>query len=230
MNETVSSDLPFIHTPWRARFVGFGVAAIGAVDVAIFAPKWIEGTLRAAAAYDAAALVLIVTFWVLAMHSDPEHTRHRAAIEDPGRNVVLALVLLSIAIGLAGAVVILGQGPHVASGNQKIAAYLIGLAAVVCGWFLIHTLFTFRYAHLFYFDSDNDDEPDGGLKFPDTKDPSDYDFLYFSFIIGMTFQVSDVEVTDSRVRQVVLFHSLISFGYNTAIVALSINILSGLFH
>ena len=226
----MAGDLPFIHTPWRARFVGFGIAAIAAVDVLVFAPKWIEGTLRAVAAYDAGALVLIITMWTLAMHSDSDHTEHRAALEDPGRNVVLGVVLLSVAIGLASAVIILGKGPHVANPHDKIAAYVIGIVAVVSGWFVIHTLFAFRYAHMFYFDSDDDDEADRGLKFPGTADPSDYDFAYFSFIIGMTFQVSDVEVIESPVRRVVLFHSLISFGYNTAIVALVINILSGLFH
>ena len=230
MSNVAGGDLPFIHTPWRARFVSFGVAAIGAVDVLVFAPKWIDGTLRAVAAYDVAALILIVTMWTLAMHADADHTAHRAAIEDPGRNIVLAIVLLSVAIGLASAVIILGKGPHVSNPQEKIAGYVIGILAVVGGWFVIHTLFAFRYAHLFYFDSDDDNEADRGLKFPGTKDPSDYDFAYFSFIIGMTFQVSDVEVVDSRVRRVVLFHSLISFAYNTAIVALVINILSGLFH
>jgi uncharacterized membrane protein len=226
----MSGDLPFIHTPWRARLAGYGVAAIGVVDVLLFAPKWIDGTLRPILAYDIGALLLIVTLWTIAMHADADHTQSRAAVEDPGRNVVMAVVLLSVVIGLAAAISILGRGPHVANEHQKVTAYVIGLFAVIVGWFLIHTLFTFRYAHLFYFDSDDDNESDRGLQFPGTKNPSDYDFAYFSFVIGMTFQVSDVQVLDVRVRRVVLFHGLISFGYNTTIVALVINILSGLFH
>ncbi len=226
----MNGDLPFIHTPWRARLVGYGVAAIGGVDVLLFAPKWIDGTLRIVAAYDVSAVLLIVTMWSLAMHADSSHTASRAAVEDPGRNVVLAFTLGAVIVGLSSAVIILGKGPHVNGADQKIAAYSIGLCAVIAGWFLIHTLFAFRYAHIFYFDSDDDNEADRGLHFPGTKDPNDYDFAYFSFIIGMTFQVSDVEVCDSNMRRVVLFHSLISFAYNTAIVALVINILSGLFH
>jgi uncharacterized membrane protein len=226
----MTGDLPFIHTPWRARLTGYGVAALGAANVLVFAPKWIDGTLRAVAAYDAGAILLIATLWTLAMHADSEHTASRAAVEDPGRNVVLALSLTTVIVGLSSAVIILGKGPHVSGMGEKIAAYSIGLLAVIAGWFLIHTLFAFRYAHLFYFDSDEDNEADRGLHFPGTKDPNDYDFAYFSFVVGMTFQVSDVEVCDSRVRRLVLFHGLISFAYNTAIVALVINILSGLFH
>jgi uncharacterized membrane protein len=107
---------------------------------------------------------------------------------------------------------------------------LIGLLEVITGWSLIHTIFSFRYAHLYYFDADDDKEADRGLCFSGTKNPNDDDFAYFSLIIGMTFQVYGVEVCDSRVRRVVLFNSLISFAYNTAIVALEINILSDLFH
>ena len=226
----MEGDIPFIHTPWRARLVGYGVAAIGVVDVLLFAPHWIEGTLRIVAAYDAGALLLIAIMWTLAMHAESGHTARRAAVEDPGRNVVLGITLSAVIAGLASAVIILGKGPHVNDPQEKIAAYLIGLFAVILGWCLIHTVFAFRYAHLFYFDSDADNEADRGLHFPGTPSPNDYDFAYFSFIIGMTFQVSDVEVCDSRVRRVVLVHSVISFAYNTAIVALVINILSGLFH
>ncbi|MBD5654686.1 MAG: DUF1345 domain-containing protein, partial [Candidatus Eremiobacteraeota bacterium] len=158
-----------------------------------------------------------------------KHTETRAAL-DPGRNVVLLVILISVGVGLASAVSIMGRGPHVQTFDQKIVVYVLGLFAVIAGWFVIHTMFLFRYAHLYYYDDDDDNEADRGLMFPGTKNPNDYDFAYFSFVVGMTFQVSDVQITDSRVRRVVLYHGLISFAYNTSIVALVINILSGLFH
>jgi uncharacterized membrane protein len=99
---------------------------------------------------------------------------------------------------------------------------------VCLGWFLIHTLFVFRYAHLYYFDSDRDGTAQRGLTFPGTTDPDDYDFAYFSFVVGMTFQVSDVQITDPGVRTVVLVHAILSFAYNTAILALVVNLASGL--
>ena len=206
---------------WRNRLIGFAIAVLTAAAVVLGAPAWLRGISRAVAAYDATAAVLVAAFWALAMHSDPARTQRRAALEDPGRNVVLAVVLLSVAAGLASAL-------HTAS--EKGIADGLAIGAVVIGWLLIHTIFTLRYAHIYYFDDDDDNEADRGLKFPGTDDPNDFDFAYFSFVIGMTFQVSDVQITDRRVRRLVLFHALISFAYSTMILALAINIVSGLLH
>jgi uncharacterized membrane protein len=219
-----------MRTPWRVRFVGFAAAVIAALAVLFFAPAWLTGTVRAVAVYDAAALVFILNSWLIGMHHDPGDTACRAAIEDPGRNAVLALVLGCVGVGLAAAIIILGRGPHVNSPHERDVAYAIGLFAVVAGWVLIHTMFVFRYAHLFYFDSDDDGSAQRGLVFAGTDEPNDYDFAYFSFVIGMTSQVSDVVIKDSGVRRVALVHGLISFAYNTTILALVINIASGLFH
>ncbi|MGD0474358.1 MAG: DUF1345 domain-containing protein [Candidatus Velthaea sp.] len=198
--------------------------------MASFAPAWIAGTTRGVAAYDAAALILIVYFWTFAMHGDPSDTASRSAVEDPGRNVVLAMVLGSAGVGLAAAIVILGRGPHATSLHEREIIYAVGFLAVIAGWFLIHTIFVFRYAHLFYFDSDDDGSAQRGLIFPGTEEPDDYDFAYYSFVIGMTFQVSDVSIKDRGVRRLTLVHALISFAYNTTILALVVNIASGLFH
>jgi len=221
---------PFIHSPWRGRAVGYGAAAIAALAVVLIAPPWLEGMQRAVAAYDAAALLLLVMLWTVGMHGHPMDTACRAAVEDPGQNVVLSVALLSVVGGLGSAISIIGRGPHVATANEKAIVYVLGLAAVFLGWFVIHTLFTLRYAHLFYFDDDGDNESDRGLTFPGTTTPNDYDFAYFSFVVGMTFQVSDVQITDPGVRRVVLLHGLISFFYNSMIVALVINLVSGLIH
>jgi uncharacterized membrane protein len=220
----------FVRTPWRGRLVGFVSAAAAFGLVLLLAPVWISGTTRGVAAYDVAATILVIVFWSLAMHGDPSNTACRAAVEDPGRNAVLCVVLGSVVFGLAAAIVILGRGPHVVNAHEKAIIYAVGLYAVLAGWALIHTMFTFRYAHLYYFDSDDDGSAQRGLIFPGTLDPNDYDFAYFSFVIGMTFQVSDVAIKDSGVRRVALLHALISFAYNTTIVALVINLVSGLFH
>lgn len=217
------------HAPlWRNRVVSFGSAVAAGAAVVLFAPAWLHGTVRTVAAYDCAALILLVYNWVVALQDDPLHTGARASQEDPGRNILLGVVLASIAAGFAAAVEILGKGPNVPAADRTTALAL-GIAAVVLGWALIHTTFVFRYAHLFYFDDDDDGVPARGLIFPGATDPDDYDFAYFSFVIGMTFQVSDVQITDPSVRRVVLLHGLISFGYNTAILALVVNLASGLF-
>ena len=144
----------------------FGAALMAAFAVVLGAPPWLAGTSRAVAAYDAAAIVLIVLFWTVAMHARAEQTEQRAAAEDPGRNVVLGMVLLSVAVGLASAIIILGRGPHVPNLHDKLISYALAIGAVVSGWFLIHTMFTLRYAHLFYFDENDDHQADGGLTFP----------------------------------------------------------------
>jgi len=193
----------------------------------VLAPAWLGGWVRAVAAYDTAAIILLGYDWLFALRNDARHTVRRAAQADPGRNVLLALVVASILAGLGSAVVILGRGPNVPAGDHALALAL-GVTAVVLGWLLIHTTFILRYAHLFYYDSDQDGTAQRGLTFPGTKDPDDYDFAYFSFVIGMTFQVSDVQITDPGVRSVALLHALLSFGYNTAIIALGVNLVSNL--
>lgn len=219
---------PFIHSPSKGRVVGFGSAFLAGALTVLFAPAWIAGMVRVVAAYDAAAIVLVSVLWKFAMHAHPKDTECRAAAEDPGRNVVLTLVLVSVLGGLGSAVAIIGKGPHVSGAFEKGVVYVLGLAAVILGWFLIHTLLTFRYAHMYYFDDDGDNEADRGLTFPGSDEPNDYDFAYFSFVIGMTFQVSDVVITDPGVRRYVLFHAMISFAYNTTIIALVVNLGSNL--
>lgn len=109
---------------------------------------------------------------------------------------------------------------------------ILSAAAVTSSWLLIHTLFTLRYAHIFYnYETHSDklqNKPPGGLSFPGHALPDLLDFAYFSFVLGMTFQVSDVEVTSRRMRRLALLHGLLSFVYNTVILALTINILSGI--
>jgi uncharacterized membrane protein len=200
-------------------------AVLGAASIVVFAPAWLRGTTRFVAGYNLAALVLLAFYWLHGLRRNARETQRRAEIEDPGRNVVLTIVLLSCLTGLASAIAILGRGPNVPP-NDRSLALGVGLAAVALGWLLIHSAFAFRYAHLYY--EDDDGRMRRGLVFPGNHPPDDYDFAYFSFVIGMTFQVSDVQVVDSGVRRLVLLHGVIAFLYNTAILALVINLASGL--
>ena len=195
--------------------------------MSLLAPAWLHGTVRAVAAYDVAAILILIYDWTVGLRNNAAHTIRRAALTDPGRNFLLFVVVMSALAGLASAIVILGKGPNVAAINRN-AALTFGILAVVLGWLLIHTTFIFRYAHLYYFDSDEDGTAQRGLTFPGTTEPDDYDFAYFSFVIGMTFQVSDVEITDPGVRTIALLHALLSFAYNTAILALVVNLASSL--
>ena len=114
---------------------------------------------------------------------------------------------------------------HVASMPRDVAmnAELMCLATVALAWGLTHTSFTLRYAHLYY----REDEGVGGVEFPGQCVPSYFDFAYFAFTIGMCFQTSDVCITSASIRRAVLLHAVISFGYNTAIIAFVLNLVFG---
>ena len=208
--------------------IGVGAALVVGAIVFFLAPPWMKPFERAVSAYDVGALVMLAIQWTLSMHRDPDVTKRFAAIEDPGRAVVSGVVMLSATIGLIAAVAILGRGEHGADVQTRVVAYAIASAAIVLGWLLIQTTYTFRYAHLYYRDLDSVPGPDAGLKFPGTTPPSDYDFAYFSFVLGMTFQVSDVEITSPAVRRVALGHALIAFAYNASIFALTVNVVASL--
>jgi uncharacterized membrane protein len=123
----------------------------------------------------------------------------------------------------------LGSAKNLPPGNFTTHA-LLSVAAIVLSWVLVHTLFTLRYAHFYYIDAlkVERDSIEGGLIFPEDKSPDYLDFAYFAFVIGMTCQVSDVQISSKAMRRLATVHGLIAFAFNTAILALFVNIIAGL--
>ena len=174
------------------------------------------------------ASVIIIMDWIIILSSHPREVRKIAKLQDSSR-AFLFLFVIAASIASFGAIVFLLKSSkgHSADVNAHI---LLSITAVIISWWLLHTIFTLRYAHLYY-DTDKDDgtpRQGGGLEFPGDDEPDYLDFVYFSFVLGMTFQVSDVEVSSRVIRRLALMHGLLSFGYNTAILALSINVISGM--
>ena len=174
------------------------------------------------------ALTIILLDWIIISTSHPREVRAIAKLQDSSRTV-LFLFILCAAIASLGAIVSLLKSAkgHAANVNGHI---LLAIFSVIVSWWLVHTIFTLLYAHLYY-DTDNDDgtkKDIGGLDFPGKQEPDYLDFVYFSFVIGMTFQTSDVSISSRKIRRFNLVHSLLSFAFNTAILALSINVISGL--
>jgi uncharacterized membrane protein len=135
---------------------------------------------------------------------------------------VIALVASLISLFAAASVL---RSVRAFTGAGEAAWTLVTLAAVALSWAVTHTAYTFRYAHLHYRRSrKHDKNSDGGIQFCGTEEPSDIDFAYFAFTIGMCFQVSDVVVTTTLLRREVLIHAVISFVYNTVILALALNL------
>jgi uncharacterized membrane protein len=171
-------------------------------------------------AWDVGGLVLTGLSWQLIATYGASATRARAGSEDPGRTMVYVVVVLTSAISLLAATALL---PSARSLPLELSRWLIALslAAVSLAWGLTHTAFTFRYAHLYYRE---DAEGVGGATFPGDHEPTYFDFAYFAFTIGMCFQVSDVCVTSPQIRRTVLLHAVISFVYNSAILAFVLNL------
>src|SRR6202044_324561 len=132
-----------------------------------------------------------------------------------------AIIIVAAAVSL----LTLGFAIHGEHGAAKTAvgAALAG-GAILGSWLLTHATFTFRYAHRYYGDSGRGDH--GGLDFPGDEPPDYWDFLYFSFVVGMTCQVSDVQVTSRSMRRMTLLHGVLSFFFNTVILALAVNVVA----
>lgn len=174
------------------------------------------------------ASTIILMDWIIILSSHPREVRKIARLQDSSRTF-LFLFVIAASIASFGAIVFLlksskGHAPDV---NAHI---LLSIAGVIVSWWLLHTIFSMRYAHLYYDITKDDGSPrtGGGLEFPGNEEPDYLDFVYFSFVLGMTFQVSDVVITSKSVRRLATMHGLLSFGYNTAILALSINVISGM--
>jgi uncharacterized membrane protein len=213
----------------RRRLIAFGCSGLIGIAVSFLSAPLLHGTTHIAAAYDAGTFVLLMFLWMGGLHADPQLTRARAALDDPGRNGVLLLVLTAVVVGLVAAVLEIGRGPQIADIVQRWEAYAFGVGAVTLGWLLVHTTYTFRYAHLYWYDDDGDGTACGGINFPGTPEPSDWDFAYFAFCIGASFAVSDPQVTETRVRREIIAHSIISFAYNSVIIGMVINLFAGIF-
>ena len=175
------------------------------------------------------AFTVIVMDWILILTCHPKEVRKVAKLEDSSRTLIFAFVIVSALASLVSILFLLKADKHL-SDAEVTGHVILSMVSVVISWWLVHTIFTMRYAHLFY-STDPDGagkKPLGGLDFPGGEEPDYLDFVYFAFVLGTTFQVSDVEISSRRIRRLALAHGLIAFAFNTAILALSINVVSGL--
>jgi uncharacterized membrane protein len=207
--------------------LGLGLATGAAVYFAA------RGHLRpwsaAIAGWNAAALVIIVLDWVTILTTPQRKIRQLAQQQDLSRFLVFLFVVITASAALF-AVGFLVSVKRSQTHEHFVVHVLLTLMTVVFSWTLVHTVYGLRYAHAFYGDSDESGghQHAGGLIFPGDRPPNYFDFAYFSFVIGMTCQVSDVQITSRRMRHIALVHSILSFGFNTMILALLINTVSSL--
>lgn len=159
------------------------------------------------------ALILAFT-----MRNSATTLRDQAQIADEGVTVIGLATLAAIAFSLFSIFALLQDHPR-----DGFRLFLSILSAPL-GWLMLHTLAAIHYAHQFYAGETAHKPRTGGLAFPDCGEPTAWDFLYFSFVVGMTAQVSDIQVTSTPLRKLVLAHSIVSFFFNTVLLALAVNV------
>jgi uncharacterized membrane protein len=169
----------------------------------------------------AAAAVFLVWIWLTIWNMDPDSTNRYADREDPSRAFADSMILTA-AVACLGAVGFILVRAASAAGGTKAFYLATGVISVVLAWASVHSVFTLRYAATFY------GEPVGGVDFNQKQPPRYSDFAYLAFTIGMTFQVSDTDLTTVAIRRLALRHALLSYLFGAVIVALVINVVGSL--
>jgi uncharacterized membrane protein len=177
--------------------------------------------------WNAFCLFFILLNWITFFTIRPQQIRNEARKQNEGRVVVFIIALIAtLAATLAVLLLLLNKSQ---SYREMSFSLLYTFGGLILSWILVHTIFTVRYAHIYYADHKEDSNKHaGGLDFPDGIHPDFLDFAYYSFVIGMTFQVSDVSISSRKLRRLTLLHSLMAFAFNTIIVALTVNLIAGL--
>jgi uncharacterized membrane protein len=179
----------------------------------IFMPADWRVTTRLLIAWDISLVFYLSLAYSTVISCGQEVIRRQAALQDDGRFLILIMTLVAAFASIAAIVMELGVRP------QQSPQLLLAVVTIILSWFAIHTTFALHYAHEYYRGADI-----GGLKFPGSTAPDYWDFVYFSFVVGMTAQVSDVGITDRIIRRTATAHGITSFFFNTALLALMVNI------
>jgi uncharacterized membrane protein len=205
------------HVTALTRVAVCGLAGLVVAAVAGTATPWQVSTLLG---WDVAAAVFCAWVWIVTHGADARSTQEHATHEDDSRTAADLILVAASTASLVGVAMLL----LLASGESGVArALTVGLAVVtvVASWLAVQAVFILRYAHLYYLEG-------GGVDFHDGQAPSYRDFAYLAFTLGMTYQVSDTDLTSKRIRAAALRHALISYVFGIAVIAITINVVAGL--
>lgn len=176
------------------------------------------------AGFDAAAIIFLLSSWPLLQHAKPEQMRRSAERNDANRSLLLGIT------GAVSLVVLAAVFSELQDkGGHRVTDMTLVIATLALAWTFSNMVYALHYAHMFYVrtETDGDSADSRGFDFPDTKEPIYWDFVYFSFTLGMTFQTSDVDMTSTAVRRIATIHCLAAFVFNLGVLAFTINILGG---
>lgn len=206
----------------RAHFKVVIAAAAGLASGLALMALHLEPTARVLAGWDIGLLVYLALAARFRRQHGVKDIRKRAAEQDEGG---FAILLMSIVATFASLVAVVFALVGAKQGNAALAIGLT-IITIVLSWTFVHTIFAFHYAHEYY--GKGRDNIIGGLDFPGDKSPDYRDFLYFSLVIGMTSQVSDVQITSKAIRRMVSMHGVLAFFFNLVVLALTVNVVASL--
>jgi uncharacterized membrane protein len=201
-------------------------AAAGLIALVLLPRSW-SPNIRDAAAWDLSAIIYLALTFRVMLSCKGDRIRARAARQDDGRVVILLIVLLAIVasfIAIGGLLAESKEGPR----DVRVLHLCLAALTIVLAWAVTQVVFTLHYAHEYYRPSDGAAGFAQGLIFPQDAKPDYWDFLYFSTSIGAASQTSDVAIRSKPLRRLVALHATISFFFNTAVLALTINLAAGI--
>jgi uncharacterized membrane protein len=202
----------------------FTSAALGIVTMVVLRVTGMGAVARMLIGWDVGVgIYLVVAAIMMVRCSTVAVMKRNASVQDEG---AFGILILSVAAAVASLGAIFAELAALDRESANYGLYIaLAIVTVILSWTFTHTIFALHYAHEFY----GEGARAKGLKFPDDNQPDYWDFVYFSFVVGMTFQVSDVAVTQKSARRMVVAHGALSFFFSTAIVAMTVNIAAGLF-
>lgn len=200
------------------RLTGSAVVGLLAAAATI---AWSDSRYALGIGWSVACLTWLLWLWLPLRIMSPSQTRAHAVREDPTRGGTDVVIILAALASLGAVFYYLSQASK-AKGADEVIVTVLGMLTIALSWFVIHSMYALRYARLYYGDEVK------GIDFNSDEDPDYRDFAYFSFNLGMTYQVSDTNVTTKPIRRTVLRHCLLSFLFGVAIFGAAINIIAGL--
>jgi uncharacterized membrane protein len=209
------------RSPWLSAPARLVAGLSVSLPLALLLPHHLGPEVRLLAGWDSFAAMFLTLTWYAVWRLTPAEARSAAEAVDVSHRSALFLVLTAAIISFFSAVLILRGLPKQSPALVTLVS-LLGLAAIMLSWLLTHTVYGLHYLHMYY----GTGHRSSGLNFPGGEPPDAIDFQYFSFTVGMTFQVSDVAITSRYLRRVMLRHALLSFAFATVIIAMTINLIA----
>ncbi|MCX2947936.1 DUF1345 domain-containing protein [Lentzea sp. NEAU-D7] len=180
-----------------------------------------QGEFGLLVGWDVATLVYLVRAWLVIWPMDAEKTAQHAVRNDPTRRVAEVVLIVAALASLVSVGFVLARAAHT-TGASELLRVGLGVVSVLLSWTVVHTIFTLRYARLYYYGAD------GGIDFNQPEPPDYGDFAYVAFSIGMTFQVSDTSLSGREMRRTALKHALLSYLFGTGVLATTINLVASI--